>query len=116
MTSDNSSPSGPRAVPTTPQEALEWVRSRFGPPRNTDGSPALLQVLEFDLGYLVYATYATQGAPVDANGRPLPAQPGGSSVVVAKDTGTVSTLPNYPPQQAIALYRKQQHRRDASEG
>ncbi|MFI0790211.1 hypothetical protein ACH4Q6_31995 [Streptomyces lydicus] len=116
MTSDNSSPAGPRAVPTNPQEALEWVRGRFGRPRDTDGSPAVLRVQEFDLGYLVYATYPTRAAPVDAHGRPLPARPGGSSVVVAKDTGTVSTLPNYPPQQAIALYRKQQDRRAASEG
>ncbi|MFI9358388.1 hypothetical protein ACWGLP_14470 [Streptomyces lydicus] len=116
MTSDNSSPAGPRTGPTTPQEALELVRSRFGQPRNTDGSPAPLQVREFDLGYLVYATYPPRVTPVDANGRPLPAQPGGSSLVVAKDTGTVSTLPNYPPQQAIALYRKQQDRRKASEG
>ncbi|MFE3654060.1 hypothetical protein [Streptomyces sp. NPDC059122] len=105
MTPDHDSPTGPQSVPTNSDEALEIVRTAFGEPRSFDGSPAPLQVREFDLGYLVYATYAK---PVDANGRPLPTPPGGSSFVVAKGTGTISALPNYPPDQAIALYRKQQ--------
>ncbi|MFF2809041.1 hypothetical protein ACFVT2_18015 [Streptomyces sp. NPDC058000] len=109
MTSGHGSPAGPQSVPTNSEEALEAVRSRFGQPLSFDGNPAPLHVQEFDLGYLVYATYAK---PVDPNGRPLPTPPGGSSFVVAKGTGVISTLPNYPPEQAIALYRKQQRSRE----
>ncbi|MFJ6748491.1 hypothetical protein ACIQNI_09900 [Streptomyces sp. NPDC091266] len=103
MSSENS-PANPQNVPASPEEALELVRGAFGQPHSADGTPAPLQVREFDLGYLVYAVFAK---PVDKQGRPVPAPPGGSSFVVAKDTGQISTLPNYPPDQAIALYRKQ---------
>ncbi|GFE13213.1 hypothetical protein Sgleb_12600 [Streptomyces glebosus] len=112
MTSDNNSPTDPQAAPTNAEEALESVRRQFGQPRSFDGTPAPLHVKEFDLGYLVYATFAR---PVDQNGRPVPAPPGGSSFVVAKDTGKISTVPNYPPDQAIALYRKQRAKANASE-
>ncbi|MEU9486021.1 hypothetical protein AB0D83_20545 [Streptomyces decoyicus] len=111
MTSDNS-PTDRQNVPTNPDEALEAVRRQFGLPHSFDGTPAPLHVQEFDLGYLVYATYAK---PVDRNGRPVPAPPGGSSFVVAKESGAISTVPNYPPEQAIALYRKQLRRADTPE-
>ncbi|MFI9048462.1 hypothetical protein [Streptomyces sp. NPDC053427] len=112
MTSESNSPMDPQDVPANPDEALESVRRQFGQPRSFDGTLAPLHVEEFDLGYLVYATFAK---PVDKNGRPVPAPPGGSNFVVAKDTGKISTVPNYPPDQAIALYRKQRQRTDASE-
>ncbi|MFG2138292.1 hypothetical protein [Streptomyces sp. NPDC048650] len=111
MTSDHNSPADSVAVPSSPDEALESVRRQFGEPRSFDGTPAPLHVQEFDLGYLVYATFAK---PVDRNGRPVPAPPGGSSFVVAKDSGKISTVPNYPPEQAIALYRKQVARAENS--
>ncbi|TJZ59097.1 hypothetical protein FCH28_02890 [Streptomyces piniterrae] len=113
MTSDNNSPTDPQAAPTNAEEALESVRRQYGQPRSFDGSLAPLHVQEFDLGYLVYATFAK---PVDQNGRPVPAQPGGSNFVVAKDTGKISTVPNYPPEQSIALYRKQREKTNTSEG
>lgn len=112
MTSENDSPTDPQAAPTNAEEAMESVRRKFGRPRSFDGTLAPLHVKEFDLGYLVYASFAK---PVDQNGRPVPAPPGGSSFVVAKDTGKISTVPNYPTDQAIALYRKQRAKENASE-
>ncbi|WP_225840579.1 hypothetical protein [Streptomyces sp. NK08204] len=99
MTSDRPAP------PTTPEQALDIVRSRFAEPRLPDGSPAELRVEELDIGYLVYAVFP----PVtDAAGRPQPAPPGGSKIVVSKETGETVTVPNYPTQAAIDLYRRQQ--------
>ncbi|MEU6099031.1 hypothetical protein [Streptomyces sp. NPDC047079] len=100
------------APPTTPEEALAIVRSRYAQPKLADGSPAPLHVHEFDIGYLVYATFPPT---TDAEGRPRPAPPGGSKIVVAKDTGETVTVPNYPTEAAIALYRRQReaHRPDA---
>ncbi|SDP65785.1 hypothetical protein SAMN04487981_13159 [Streptomyces sp. cf386] len=90
--------------PTTPEQALAIVRSRYAQPRLPDGTPAPLHVHEFDIGYLVYATLP----PIaDASGRPRPAAPGGSKVIVAKDTGETVAVPNYPVETAIALYRRQ---------
>ncbi|MFF0733937.1 hypothetical protein ACFYVK_20205 [Streptomyces chartreusis] len=98
MTSDNPAP------PTTAEQALAIVRGRYAQPKLPDGTPAELRVEEFDIGYLVYAVFP----PItDAAGRPQPAPPGGSKIVVAKDTGETVTVPNYPTQTAIALYRKQ---------
>ncbi|MEV7691663.1 hypothetical protein ACFW1F_18255 [Streptomyces bungoensis] len=98
MTSDHPAP------PTTPDQALDIVRSRFAEARLPDGSPAELRVEEFDIGYLVYAVFP----PVtDAAGRPQPAPPGGSKIVVSKETGDTVTVPNYPTQAAIDLYRRQ---------
>jgi hypothetical protein len=98
VTSDN------QAAPTTPEQALDIVRSRFAEPRLPDGSRAELRVEEFDIGYLVYAVFP----PVtDAAGRPQPAPPGGSKIVVSKATGETVTVPNYPTEAAIALYRRQ---------
>ncbi|MFC5216048.1 hypothetical protein [Streptomyces coerulescens] len=100
MTSDHH----PAPPPTTCEQALTIVRGRYAQPELPDGTPAELRVEEFDLGYLVYAVFP----PVtDAAGRPRPAPPGGSKIVVAKDTGETVTVPNLPTAAAIALYRKQ---------
>ncbi|MFG2827893.1 hypothetical protein ACGFWI_10570 [Streptomyces sp. NPDC048434] len=90
--------------PTTPEEALAIVRSRYAQPKLPDGSPAPMHVHEFDLGYLVYAGFPRTP---DASGPPKPAPPGGSKVIVAKDTGETVTVPNFPTEAAIELYRKQ---------
>ncbi|OEJ41323.1 hypothetical protein AR457_09510 [Streptomyces agglomeratus] len=103
MTPETPAPE-PQVPPTTPEQALEIVRSRYAQPKLADGTPAPMHVHEFDIGYLVYATYPPT---TDAAGRPQPAQPGGSKIVVAKDTGETVTVPNYPTDKAIALYRRQ---------
>ncbi|MEV0371200.1 hypothetical protein AB0I10_15445 [Streptomyces sp. NPDC050636] len=91
--------------PATPEEALAIVRSRYAQPKWPDGTPAPLHVHEFDIGYLVYATFPrTTGT--DAAGNPVPPPPGGANIVVAKDTGETTTVPNFPPESAVALYRK----------
>ncbi|GHH31541.1 hypothetical protein [Streptomyces lanatus] len=88
----------------TSEQALAIVRGRYALPTLPDGTPAELRVTEFDIGYLVYAVFP----PVtDAAGRPQPAPPGGSKIVVVKDTGETVTVPNLPSEEAIALYRKQ---------
>ncbi|KPI00664.1 hypothetical protein OK074_5757 [Actinobacteria bacterium OK074] len=89
--------------PATPDDALAIVRARFAQPRLPDGSPAELRVHEFDIGYLVYTVFPPR---TDAAGRPQPAPPGGAKIVVSKATGETVTVPNYPTEQAIALYRK----------
>lgn len=97
MTSDHPAP------PTTPEQALDIVRSRFAEPRLPDGSRAELRVEEFDIGYLVYAVFPP---PAETAGPPRPAPPGGAKIVVSKETGETVTVPNFPTEQAIALYRK----------
>ncbi|MFI5552788.1 hypothetical protein [Streptomyces sp. NPDC051738] len=94
----------PPTPPTTPEQALAIVRNRYAQPKLPDGTPATLHVHEFDIGYLVYATFPPT---TDASGRPLPAAPGGSQVIVAKDTGETVVVPNYPVETAIAHYRGQ---------
>ncbi|MFE0257227.1 hypothetical protein [Streptomyces sp. NPDC059010] len=92
------------APPITSEQAVALVRSRYAQPRLPDGTPAELRVEEFDIGYLVYAVFP----PVtDAAGRPRPAPPGGGKIVVSKENGETVTVPNYPTETAIALYRKQ---------
>lgn len=93
----------PGTPPTTPDEAVQIVRARYAQPKLPDGTPAELNVHEFDIGYLVYAVFPPS---VDASGRPQPAPPGGAKIVVSKETGETVTVPNYPTEQAIALYRK----------
>ncbi|MGW1372884.1 hypothetical protein ACWD6P_01200 [Streptomyces sp. NPDC002446] len=90
--------------PSTPEEALAIVRSRYAQPKLTDGSPAPMHVEEFDIGYLVYATFPRT---TDSSGQPQPTPPGGAKIIVAKDTGETVTVPNLPTESAIALYRKQ---------
>ncbi|SHK73122.1 hypothetical protein [Streptomyces yunnanensis] len=90
--------------PSTPEEAVAIVRSRYAQPKLADGSPAPLHVHEFDAGYLVYPSHP---AATDASGQPQPAPPGGSKVIVVKDTGETVTVPNLPTESAIALFRRQ---------
>jgi hypothetical protein len=98
VTSDNPVP------PATAEQALDIVRSRYAQPRLPDGTPAQLRVEEFDIGYLVYAEFP----PVtDAAGLPQPPPPGGSKIVVSKETGETVTVPNFPNPAAIDLYRRQ---------
>ncbi|WP_328355575.1 hypothetical protein OG800_15105 [Streptomyces sp. NBC_00445] len=97
----------PQGPPVTPAQALEIVRARYAQPKLPDGTPAELQVHEFDIGYLVYAVYPPR---TDAAGPPQPAPPGGAKIVVSKETGETVTVPNYPTEQAIALYRKNRAR------
>ncbi|MFE1173578.1 hypothetical protein [Streptomyces sp. NPDC058773] len=92
------------APPATPEEALAIVRSRYAEPKLADGSPAPMQVEEFDLGYLVYPAYPDT---LDDSGEPQPAPPGGAKIIVAKDTGETVTVPNLPTESAIDLYRQQ---------
>lgn len=93
-------------APTTPEQALAIVRSRYAQPKLPDGTPAPMHVHEFDIGYLVYAT-SPDTAGTDGAGNPLPAPPGGGNIVVAKDTGETVSVPNFPTEAAIALYKKQ---------
>ncbi|MGW2571262.1 hypothetical protein [Streptomyces sp. NPDC001537] len=102
MTSDTPSPA-PQTPPTTPDQALDIVRARYAQPTLPDGTPAELRVDEFDIGYLVYAVFPPT---TDAAGRPRPAPPGGAKIVVSKETGESVTVPNFPTEQAIALYRQ----------
>ncbi len=102
MAPDTPAPA-PQGPPTTPDQALDIVRARYAQPKLPDGTPAELNVHEFDIGYLVYAVFPPS---VDASGRPQPAPPGGAKIVVSKETGETVTVPNYPTEQAIALYRK----------
>ncbi|MEU9287124.1 hypothetical protein AB0D57_21015 [Streptomyces sp. NPDC048275] len=97
----------PQGPPTTPDQAIEIVRTRYAQPKLPDGTPAELQVHEFDIGYLVYAVFPPR---TDPTGRPQPAPPGGAKIVVSKETGETVTVPNYPIEQAIALYRKNRTR------
>ncbi|QOV41436.1 hypothetical protein IM697_34510 [Streptomyces ferrugineus] len=85
------------------------MRDRYAQPELPDGTAAELRVEEFDIGYLVYAVFP----PVTdaAGGRPQPAPPGGGKIVVSKETGETVTVPNYPTETAIALYRRQRESR-----
>lgn len=62
----------PQGPPVTPAQALEIVRARYAQPKLPDGTPAELQVHEFDIGYLVYAVYPPR---TDAAGPPSPPRP-----------------------------------------
>ncbi|MEU9114325.1 hypothetical protein AB0D04_21695 [Streptomyces sp. NPDC048483] len=93
-------------APTTPEQALAVVRSRYAQPKLPDGTPAPMHVHEFDIGYLVSAA-SPDTAGTDAAGNPLPPPPGGGQVVVAKDTGETVSIPNFPTEAAIALYKRQ---------
>lgn len=87
----------------TPEQALAIVREHHAQPRLPDGTPVPLAVYEFDTGYVVYADFPAS----TENGRPLrPAPPGGSKVVVAKDTGACVVLPAYPNEATVEMYRR----------
>ncbi|MFC9237424.1 hypothetical protein ACFTZK_13330 [Streptomyces decoyicus] len=98
-------PRGPRPVPTSPEEALEIARTQYAPVW-PDGTPAPLTVHEFDIGYLVCAKLPPHPKTTPTGERPRPRNPGGTCVVVAKDTGEICRVSHRPPSDSIALYRK----------
>lgn len=100
-------PAWPDSHAGTPEQALDIVRSRWATPKLPDGSPAELQVHEFDEGYLVAPVFPP---PEDADGQPRPAAPGGGRIVVSKATGETFTTPNLPIEKAVALYRRNRAR------
>ncbi|MFI6767880.1 hypothetical protein [Streptomyces sp. NPDC050355] len=91
---------GPRPVPTNEAEALEIGRQHF-PEVGSPGGPAGLFVHEFDLGYLVFASWPPPEDPTAP-----PADPGGSQVAINKTNGDVTFLPNFPPEAAVELYHR----------
>ncbi|MER5438915.1 hypothetical protein [Streptomyces sp. NPDC002790] len=86
----------PQPPPRTTDEALAIARTTFQP-LCADGTPATLNVQEFDLGFLVYATFAPTEPP----------SYGGSHLVVSKADGSTMYVPNFPPDSAISLYRRE---------
>lgn len=91
---------GPQPVPANADEALEIGRQHF-PEVGSPGGPSGLFVHEFDIGYLIHANRPPAEDPTA-----LPAEPGGSNVVIAKGNGEVSFLPNFPPESAVELYHR----------
>ncbi|WP_432141658.1 hypothetical protein [Streptomyces sp. bgisy084] len=91
---------GPQPVPANADEALEIGRQHF-PEVGSPGGPSGLFVHEFDIGYLIHASW-----PPPADPTAPPAEPGGSNVVIAKTDGEVSFLPNFPPESAVELYHR----------
>ncbi|MFD8543979.1 hypothetical protein [Streptomyces sp. NPDC059649] len=91
---------GPRPVPANADEALEIGRAHFPEVGSPDG-PASLHVHEFDVGYLIYA-----GWPLPDDPTAPPSSPGGSNVVINKENGDVTFLPNFPPAEAAELYHR----------
>lgn len=94
-------PAGEQRVPASGDDAIEIVLEQFARPYWPDGSPAPLHAHEFEEGYLVYATYPPHDDPTSP-----PPNPGGSNFVVRKSNGDVTTVPNYPTEMAIEVYRK----------
>ncbi|NBE56524.1 hypothetical protein [Streptomyces boluensis] len=94
--------------PATPEQALAIFRSRYAEPKRADGSPLELGVHEFDEGFLIYPVLE----PVDApGGVPAgPAEPGGGKIVVSKENGKSYATPNFPTEQAIALWKRNRAR------
>ncbi|MFI9724426.1 hypothetical protein ACIHFE_33150 [Streptomyces sp. NPDC052396] len=92
--------SGLRPIPATLEEALEIGRMHF-PPIGSPGGPVSLFVHEFDVGYLIRA-----GWPVPEHPGDIPMAPGGGNIAISKIDGDVAFLPNFPPESAIALYRR----------
>lgn len=91
---------GPQPVPTSQDEALEIGRRHF-PTVGAPGGPSALFVHEFDVGYLVHASWPAQEDP-----EAPPAEPGGSNVAISKVNGDVTFLPNFPPEEAVELYHR----------
>ncbi|GAB7033662.1 hypothetical protein AB0G35_04315 [Streptomyces sp. NPDC021749] len=100
---------GPWTVPANADEALE-IGHQLLPELGSPGAPVSLLVHEFDLGYLIQA-----GWPLPEDPTAPPAEPGGSNIVIAKDTGKVTYIPNYPPQSAMEHYRQLRRRKESGE-
>ncbi len=91
---------GSRPIPSTTEEALEIGRHHF-PEVGSPGGPSGLFVHEFDVGYLVRASW-----PAPADPQAPPADPGGSNVAISKINGDVTFLPNHPPEEAVKIYHR----------
>lgn len=87
-------------MPTTPEEARE-IGSRYFREVGSPGGPSGLFVHEFDVGYLVRASW-----PAPADPQAPPAGPGGSNVAISKVDGEVTQLPNHPPEEAVKIYHR----------
>lgn len=94
-----------RPLPTNVEEALEIARTEYAPVW-PDGTPAPLRIREFDIGYLVYAKLAPHPKTTPTGEPQRPRSPGGTCVVVTKDTGEICRVPHRPPSDSIALFRK----------
>ncbi|MCK7625348.1 hypothetical protein MUU72_19945 [Streptomyces sp. RS10V-4] len=90
----------PAVVPADADHALEIGRTHFPPVGSPDG-PVSLFVHEFDEGYLIHA-----GWPAPEDPTAPPATPGGSNIVINKANGDVTSVPNFPPESAIEVYRQ----------
>lgn len=94
----------PAAVPGVPasgEEAVARVMEAYGRPSWPDGTPAPMNVKEYEVGFVVWPTFPQ---PEPVNGVPQPAEPGGSHYVVAKDNGQIALVPNFPPDTAIEVF------------
>ncbi|MEV4442591.1 hypothetical protein AB0K09_26990 [Streptomyces sp. NPDC049577] len=103
-----SGPAGPRQVPATPGEALGIGRRHF-PPVGSPGGPISLFVHEFDDGYLIHG-----GWPAPEDPAAMPAEPGGSHVVISRTDGGVTFVPNFPPERAVEIYHRSRRRRSGT--
>ncbi|GES29399.1 hypothetical protein AB0G60_07645 [Streptomyces angustmyceticus] len=91
---------GPEPLPTNEAEALAIGRQHF-PEVGSPGGPSALFVHEFDIGYLVHASWPRPEDPTAP-----PAELGGSNVVISKTDGEVTFVPNFPPESAVELYHQ----------
>ncbi|MFB7633717.1 hypothetical protein ACFC0M_22630 [Streptomyces sp. NPDC056149] len=90
----------PKVIPTSAEHARE-IGSAYFPPVGSPGGPVSLFVHEFAEGYLIHA-----GWPAPEDPTAPPANPGGTNIVLTKANGDVTTVPNFPPESAIAVYRQ----------
>ncbi|ARF55421.1 hypothetical protein [Streptomyces gilvosporeus] len=86
-------------IPATAEEALEIGRAHY-PAVGSPGGPSGLFVHEFDVGYLIHASWPAPEGPAG-----IPRDPGGSHIVIAKRDGGVTAVPNFPPESAVEVYR-----------
>ncbi|MGY5123870.1 hypothetical protein [Streptomyces nigrescens] len=91
---------GPEPLPTNEAEARA-IGQKYFPEVGSPGGPTSLYVHEFDIGYLIHAGWP---ANEDSTGRPT--TPGGSNIVISKIDGEVSSVPNFPEEKAVAIYRR----------
>ncbi|MGI5257693.1 hypothetical protein ACWDBF_17525 [Streptomyces angustmyceticus] len=91
---------GPEPLPTNEAEALVIGRQYFSEV-GSPGGPSALFVHEFDIGYLILASWPRPEDPTAP-----PADPGGSHVVISKTDGEVTFVPNFPPEDAVELYHQ----------
>ncbi|WP_306324214.1 MULTISPECIES: hypothetical protein [unclassified Streptomyces] len=88
-----------RPIPSSAEEALEIGRTQF-PSVWPGGTPVVLKVHEFDVGYLIHAHMPPPADPT------APPEPGGSNIVISKLDGEITDVPNYPVETAVSVYRQ----------